>query len=132
MEKETGPLEMITEREALAAEDARYVAQTTSDIASMETLFGNDLVYQHSTGALDDKAGFIRAISSGAVKYRQMERHDVKVRIYGGIAIITGRARFEVTVNGADGTVRLRFHSIWAKRGASPQFVSWQATLLPE
>ena len=61
-----------------------------------------------------------------------MERDDVKVRIYGGIAIITGRARFEVTVNGADSTVRLRFHSIWAKRGAGLQFVSWQATLLPQ
>ena len=123
---------MITEHEALAAEDARYQAQMIAEIVAMETLFGDDLVYQHSTGALDDKTGFIRAISSGAVRYRTMERDDVKVRIYGGIAIITGRARFEVTVNGADSTVRLRFHSIWAKRGAGPQFVSWQATLLPQ
>jgi hypothetical protein len=132
LEKETGPLGTIAEHEALAAEDARYLAQRSGDIDGMETLFGDDLVYQHSTGVLDDKAGFIRAISSGEVRYRRMERHDVKVRIYGGIAIITGRARFEVTVNGADSTVRLRFHSIWAKRGAGPQFVSWQATLLPQ
>jgi hypothetical protein len=123
---------MITDHEALAAEDARYLAQTSANIAAMETLFGEDLVYQHSTGALDDKAGFVQAIRSGAVRYRKMERHDVKVRIYGGIAIITGKARFEVTVNGADSTVSLRFHSIWAKRGAGLQFVSWQATLLTQ
>jgi hypothetical protein len=123
---------MITDYEALAAEDARYLAQTSANIVAMEALFGDDLVYQHSTGALDDKVGFVQAIRSGAVRYRKMERQDVKVRIYGGIAIITGKAQFEVTVNGVDGTVRLRFHSIWAKRGAGLQFVSWQATLLPQ
>lgn len=123
---------MITENEALAAEDARYQAQINARFDIMELMFGDELVYQHSSGALDDKTGFIRAISSGAVRYRTMERYDVKVRIYGGIAIITGRARFGVTVNGADSTVRLSFHSIWAKRGAGQQFVSWQATLLPQ
>ena len=123
---------MITDHEALAAEDARYLAQTSANIAAMETLFGDDLIYHHSNGAIDNKAGFVQAIRSGAVRYRKMERHDVKVRIYDGVAIITGKARFEVTVNGADSTVRLRFHSILAKRGAGPQFVSWQATLLPQ
>jgi hypothetical protein len=124
-------LDAITDYEALAAEDARYRAQTNSDFAAMERLFGDDLIYQHSTGMLDHKAGFIRAINSGMVKYRQMERHDVIVRTYGAIAIITGRARFEVTVGGIDSAVSIRFHSIWVKRGANPQFVSWQATLLP-
>jgi hypothetical protein len=124
-------LEAITDYEALAAEDARYRAQTNSDFAVMERLFGDDLIYQHSTGMLDDKAGFIHAMSSEMVKYRHMERHDVIVRTYGAIAIITGRARFEVTVDRIDSIVNIRFHSVWVKRGANPQFVSWQATPLP-
>lgn len=122
----------ITEADVLSAEDARYAAQTGADVQAMKALFGDDLVYQHSTGALDDKAGFIGVIESGAVRYRRMERHDVRVRIYGVVAIVTGCAKFDVTVNGTDNTVRLRFHSIWARRASGLQFVSWQATLLPQ
>jgi hypothetical protein len=36
-----------------------------------------------------------------------------------------------VTVKGQDLSVELRFHSVWAKRGSSVQFVSWQATRTP-
>jgi hypothetical protein len=120
----------ISEVEAFEAEDARYLAQTNIDIDAMESLFGDDLIYQHSTGAVDDKASFIKSISSGAVRYRKMNRSEVKFRTYGYVAIITGKAQFEVSVNGVDSTARVRFHSIWVKRKTKLQFVSWQATLL--
>ena len=121
----------ITETEALQAEDARYKAQTNNDFAAMQKLFGDDLVYVHSTAAVDTKAGFIESMRSGSVKFRRMERREAKVRAYGYMALITGHARFEVTVNGVDRTIELLFHSIWAKRSAGMQFVSWQATMLP-
>ena len=123
-------MKRITAEEALAAENQRYIAQVKSDIATLDRLFAEDLVYQHSTGATDDKIRFIQAIDSGAVRYRRMERQEVKVRIFGDVAVITGRGRFEVTVNSNDSVVHIRFHSIWVKRAGTVQFVSWQATLL--
>jgi ketosteroid isomerase-like protein len=123
--------ETITEAEALRAEEARYAAQMSNDFAAMERLYGDDLVYIHSSTAIDTKASFIESMRSGAVQYRRMTRGDVKVRAYGNVAIITGQGSFEVTARGQDMQLNLLFHAIWAKRNGQVQFVSWQATRLP-
>src|SRR5713101_9272429 len=122
----------ITAEEALRAEDARYAAQIANDFAAMERMFGDDLVYIRSIdGAAADKRAYIESMRSGNVKYRAMKRSDAKVRTYGCLAIITGFFELEATVRGADLSEQVRFHSLWAKRGQSVQFVSWQATRVP-
>lgn len=121
----------ITPDEALMAEDARYAAQTARDFAAMQRLFADELVYIHSSGVVDDKAAFIEAQRSEAVVYRAMKRSDVAARVYGSVAILTGRGRFEVTLKGEDRIAEVMFHSIWVKRGSGVQFVSWHATPAP-
>jgi hypothetical protein len=122
----------VTADEAMKAETARYAAQTSNDFAAMEKLFGNDLTYNHSSSASDDKAKYIDAMKSGRTKYRKMTPNaDVRTRTYGCIAIITGTAVYEVTAGGQDRTVPLRFTAIWAKRPSGLEFVSWQSTGIP-
>ena len=121
----------ITVEEALKAEQDRYAAQMKGDMAAMQRLIGDDLVYIHSSTVQDTKATFIESIGSGNVKYRAMKRGPVKVRTYGCIAIVSGGANFAVTVKGEDRNLNLLFHAIYAKRSAGIQFVSWQATKLP-
>jgi len=122
----------ITAEEAMKAETARYAAQTSNDFAAMEKLFGNDLTYNHSSAATDDKAKYIEGMRSGRTKYRKMTPNsDVKTRTYGCLAIITGTAVYEVTSSGQDRTVPLRFTAIWAKRPSGLEFVSWQSTGIP-
>jgi Domain of unknown function (DUF4440) len=121
----------VAEAEALAAEDMRYAAQTGEDFAAMQKLFGEDLVYVHSSTVIDNKASYIDSMRSGAVKYRVMRRSDVTVRTYDCVALITGKGNFDVTVKGQDISVELRFHSIWAKRAKGLEFISWQATRVP-
>ena len=122
----------ITADEAMKAEMARYAAQTTNDFAAMDKLFGNDLTYNHSSAASDDKTKYIEAMRSGRTKYRKMTPNaDVKTRTYGCLAIISGTAVYEVTAGGQDRTVPLRFTAIWAKRPSGIQFVSWQSTGIP-
>ncbi|UCH48512.1 MAG: nuclear transport factor 2 family protein [Betaproteobacteria bacterium] len=122
----------LTVADALQAEDTRYEAQIENDFDALETLFAKDLVYIHSSTVQDTKASFIESLRSGKVSYNNMERSDTKVRIFGNVAIITGRAVFEVTARGRDMTLNLLFHAVWAKRDSGLQFVSWQATRLPE
>jgi uncharacterized protein DUF4440 len=119
---------IITVDEALQAEDARFKAQMGGDGAAMKKLFGDDLVYIHSSTVVDTKQSFIESITSGNVKYRSMNRGASTVRTYGGIAIVTGSAKFEVNVKGENRTLDLLYHAIWAKRPGGAQFVSWQAT----
>ena len=80
----------------------------------------------------DHHSGFIESLRSGKVVYRNMTRGDTNVRVFGNVAIITGGAVFEVTAGGADKTLNVLFHSVWIKREPGLQFVSWQATRLPD
>ena len=122
----------ITADEAMKAETARYAAQTSNDFTAMDKLFGNDLTYNHSSAASDDKAKYIDAMRSGRTKYRKMTpNNDLKTRTYGCVAIITGTAVYEVTAGGQERTVPLRFTAIWAKRPSGLEFVSWQSTGIP-
>ena len=121
----------ITAEEALRAEDARYAAQIANDFVAMERMFGPELVFVHSTAAVNDKAIYIESMRSGTVKYRAMRRSDVKVRTYGCLATITGIAEIDVTSKGEDVSLQQRFHSMWVKRGEGVQFISWQATRIP-
>ena len=121
----------ISAGEALRAEDARYAAQTGRDFAALQQLIGDDLVYIHSSAIVDDKGSYIETQRAGTVIYRSMRRSDVTVRTYGCLAIITGLGNFDVTNKGQDIAVELRFHSIWAKRAAGVQFISWEATRVP-
>ena len=122
----------ITSEAAMQAEQARYAAQTTNDFGAMDRLFGDDLTYNHSSAATDNKATYIDAMRSGRTKYRKMTPNaDPKTRTYGCLAIITGTAVYEVTSAGQDRTVPLRFTAIWAKRPAGLEFVSWQSTGIP-
>ena len=118
----------ITVDEALKAEDARFKAQMSGDAAAMNKLFGEDLVYIHSSTVVDSKKSFIESITSGNVKYRSMSRGDPTVRTYGAVAIVSGSAKFEVLVKGESRALDLLYHAIWAKRLAGVQFISWQAT----
>jgi hypothetical protein len=122
----------ITADEAMKAELARYAAQTSNDFSAMEKMFGNDLTYNHSSAATDDKAKYIDNMRSGRTKYRKMTPNtDLKTRTYGCLAIITGTAVYEVTAGGQDRSVPLRFTAIWAKRPSGIEFVSWQSTGIP-
>ncbi len=122
----------ITVADALQAEDARYEALLDDDFETLDKLFAKDLVYIHSSSVQDTKASFMESLQSGKLCYNNMERSDTKVRIFGNVAIITGKAVFEVTARGRDKTLNLLFHSVWTKRDSGLQFVSWQATPLPE
>ena len=121
----------ITAEEALTHEDARYAAQTSNDFAAMERLFGDELVYIHSSTIVDGKKEYIESMRSGRVKYRAMRRTGETLRDYGCVSIITGTANFDVTVEGKELSVELRFTSQWAKRNDRIQFIGWQATRVP-
>jgi ketosteroid isomerase-like protein len=121
----------ISAKEVQRAEDSRYAAQTGNDLKTLAKLIGEDLVYIHSSAVVDNKASYIESLRSGKVKYRTMKRSDVTVRTYGCVAIMTGLANFDVTVDGKEFSIEIRFHSVWAKRAARVQFVSWEATRVP-
>ncbi len=115
----------------LALEAGRYAAMIAVDEAALDKCFGEDLIYVHSSGAVDSKASYIAALKDGKFRYLKCDRFEERVRIYGDTALVTGRAVFEAVIEGAPRTLRLRYLNVWTSGARGWQFVGWQSCALP-
>ena len=122
---------MSNAAEILALEDRRYAAMTSNDLAALEALFHDEMIYTHSSAVVDTKASYLEALRSGKTRYKSAKRFEEKVRFAGDTALVTGRAEFEVELNGNPKTLRLRFLNAWTKTPAGWKFIAWQSCSLP-
>lgn len=122
---------MTIEKDILALEDKRCTAMTKNDIAALEGMFHDDLIYTHSSAVVDTRASYLEALKSGHTRYHSVQRSDEKVRLYGDTALVTGRAIIDVTVKGEKKHLDTRFLDVWTKTPQGWKFVAWQSTKLP-
>ncbi len=116
--------------EVREAERARFQAMVQNDLAAVAQLLSDDLVYVHSAGEVESKQQFLERLRSGALRYRSIEPADVVVRLYGRVAVVTGRAAIGVTMGGSDRDLTIRYTSVYRATGDGWKLVSWQSTRL--
>ena len=121
----------VTDKEILALGDRRYQAMTTQNWAALEPLVHDDLVYTHSSGLADTRASWLDSMKSGKTKYKSAKCAERKVRLYGDVALVTGKAAFEAEVNGQPRSLKLVFLEAWTKTPQGWKFVAWQSTPQP-
>lgn len=133
--KSGGGLVHAIEKDILALEERRSAAMIAADIATLDRLIADDLYYVHGSSRVDDKKSFLASLQSGTIKFLQIERKDVKVRLYNATsAIVTGQAKINVRSKGEDKKIRIRFTNVWTRpdaRGREWKWVTWQATKMP-
>lgn len=117
--------------EVIGADAERYRAMVNRDVPTLSRYLGDDLIYTHSSAVVDNKESYVASIASGKVVYRQTDRHDLRVMPYDCTAVVTGRGVFQVTLDGKDVTVDLRFTNVWHKRPGGWEMVAWEATRIP-
>ena len=114
-----------------ALEDRRCDATAAGDIAALADLYADGMRYTHSHGGMDSKESMMSNIANGVFVYREIHRSDVVVTMFSGTAVVTGRARLELTAAGAERTVHCRYTNVWAEHDGRWQFVAWQSTPVP-
>lgn len=60
------------------------------DKALLEKYLADDLVYTHGGGKAETKAEYIANVMRGQPHYRAMEPNDLRVRLYGKMAVLWG------------------------------------------
>ena len=120
------------EDSVLHMQKVRFGAMISGNKSTLENVLADELSYTHPTGKNEAKAEFITAITSHAVTYEAIEPEEVKARIYRGIAVVTGWARFKVKTGNDRLSFRVRFTEVVEYRGGRYQLVAWQSTRLPE
>ena len=110
----------------------RMAAMTQQDIATLNALLADDLVYTHSSARVDTKQSLMGAMESGATVYTAVEPSDVVAQDLGTAVVLTGVARISVTSNGNPINFGVRFTDVYVNKGGEWQMVAWQSTRLPE
>ena len=84
----------------------RMTAMAQKDVATLNALLADDLVYTHSSARLDTKHSLIGAMESGATVYTAVEPSDVKAQDLGDTVVLTGSCRISVMSGGRPNSLR--------------------------
>ena len=110
----------------------RMLAMAEKDIATLNAVLADDLIYTHSSARLDTKQSLIGNMESGSTVYNAVEPSDVKAQDLGSAVVLTGIARIRVTSGGNPNAFAVRFTDVYANKGGKWQMVTWQSTRLAE
>ena len=110
----------------------RMTAMAQKDIATLNELISDDLIYTHSSARLDTKKSLIGNMESGRTVYTSVVPSDVKAQDLGDTVVLTGSCRISVNSGGRPNSFGVRFTDVYANKGGRWQMVTWQSTRLPE
>ena len=120
------------EQKVIDLDRQRMSAMAQKDIAKLNELIADDLVYTHSSARLDTKASLIGNMESGSTVYTSVVPSDVKAQDFGDAVVLTGSARISVNSGGNAMNFGVRFTDVWVNKGGNWQMVAWQSTRLPD
>jgi ketosteroid isomerase-like protein len=119
------------EREVLKASQLLDEASLMKkDRATMERYYAEDYMYTHSNGTVLNKTQEIAESMSPDQAWTAHKSDDVKVRVYGTVAIVTGLS----TLTGSSKAYvpgPRRYTEVWVKRNGRWQMAGGQSTLVP-
>src|SRR5271165_4862259 len=116
----------------IALDKQRMDAMAKTDIAALNALISDDLIYTHSSARLDTKQSLIGNMESGSTVYTAVEPSDVKAQDLGDAVVLTGSCRISVMSQGRPNSFTVRFTDVYANKGGQWQMVAWQSTRPPE
>lgn len=115
------------------ADDERVAAIIAGDRAQLTTIFADDLRYAHSNGVVDDKASYIDILVSGRTKYLLIDYTERNFTFPApGVALMTGRARVQVSKADGKQDMVLSFLAAWREEKGQWRFLAWQSCKLPD
>ena len=122
--------------EALSAATAKDCAQQWASCVGhgqadeLNKILDDSYQHTHGTGLVENREEFLGALRSGARKYEPIQLEEVKTRLFGDCAVVTGKFVLKVSVKGKmmEGVNRFTFVVVQTPQG--PKIVSFQATAI--
>ena len=118
--------------EILELEERIRQAQLDADVAALDDLISEDLLFTGPDGELGTKAADLAAHGSGAIRFREHHPEDLKVRrIADDVAVSALRARLAVEVDGRIVRGTYRYTRVWARENGKWRVVAGHVSEVP-
>jgi ketosteroid isomerase-like protein len=103
-------------------------AELKQDAVALDRILADDIVEIESTGQVETKAQDLADLKSGEFKLESLSFGDMKVRVFGNVAVVNGPYTMKATYRAKDISHQGRFTDVFVKRQARWQCVSTQST----
>jgi len=112
-----------------AREDERTAALLKSDYDALAELVTDDLVHVHATGMSENKRDYLDGIQA-KLEFLAVSRPDLKIRIYGQVAVMTGPLVQSIRIKGPGQVVDMTamVTQVWRLDDGVWRICSFQAT----
>ena len=110
----------------------RMTAMAEKDIATLNAVLCDGLIYTHSSARMDTKKSLIGNMASGSTVYTSVVPSDVVAQDLGDSVVLTGVARISVMAGGKPNSFGVRFTDVYQNQNGTWRMVTWQSTKLPE
>lgn len=107
---------------AIVVAEARLrAAQLDADVAALDAMIADELLFTGPDGSLGAKAQDLEAHGAGIVRFRAHEPEELRMRRVGADVVVTAlRARLAVEVAGAMVRGTWRYTRVWAREDGGP------------
>jgi ketosteroid isomerase-like protein len=103
-------------------------AWSTRDLATIDRLLAPDWSVTHIDGAVLTRAEVLRDFETGDNRLIESDIDELRVRVYEGFAIVTGRTHARGEYKGQQYDVTLRFTDVFVRRDQQWQAVASHAS----
>lgn len=104
------------EKELIQLEHDWAKAYLKRDVKTLDRIEHDDWCYTDAEGKVTPKAKDIADVSSGGYTATEFVMSDLKVRVYGDTAIVTGRQKEVATMEGKDASAVFQITDTWILR----------------
>jgi ketosteroid isomerase-like protein len=116
------------EIEALEQREAK--AFHAADIASLRTLWADDLIVNSTANLIAGKQILLEMIKNGAIRLHSYERRPIRIATRGDLAVCTGNEVSQVDVQATMYKLFVSYMNVWARRPSGWQLIARHVGLI--
>ena len=98
---------------------------------SLQAALDDRLMFVHSNGWTENKQELIQDIKSGKLRYTNIQVLEATARMYPSTAIVTGKGRFQVALDGNNLDLNLSYTEVYVQKDGKWLLASRHANRLP-
>lgn len=126
------PTSGSVERELIELEKEWAAAVTKPDLTFLNLIWADEYSWTSYDGTVWSKAQTLESLRSGKDVVSSAMLDDVKVRVFGDAAVVTGRSIFNETLQGKDIGGQERFTDTWVRRSGRWQCVAMHCSRIAQ
>lgn len=112
-------------------EARRYAAMLAGDVAALDALLSERLVYCHSNAERDDKASYLERVRDKTFVYESIEHPEETIIVTSDAAAVVGSMIARGFWAGELRTLRNASLAVWAREPLGWRLVAYQPTPIP-